>query len=109
MAFQNVSVSRTSLKPTPDEVEVSRKAGDRVAWSFEGNEGDRFVVSIAKGGCFKNSDGTYQVVIRKGSTTATIRTDGLRTTTTSKSYKYSIVRFRDGRAKAVDPRIKIRD
>lgn len=109
MGFQHVSVSRTSLRPDPDEVEVSRKGKDRIAWRFEGNEGDRFVVSIAKGGCFRNSDGTYQVVIRRGSASATIRTDGLRATTDSRSYKYSIARFRNGRVKSVDPRIKIRE
>jgi len=109
MGFEYVSVHASSLKPTPDEVTVSPKGNDRVAWNVEGREGDVFMVTIAKGGCFKNApDGIHQVRIGKGKTTGTIRTEGLRIKKAC-TLKYSIVRIRDGRVKSFDPRIKIRE
>jgi hypothetical protein len=109
MAIEQVSVHKTSLKPTPDEVTLRPGTNDRVAWSFEGREGDIFMVAIAKGGCFHNApDGLHRCVIGKGRTKAVLRTNPLRVKTKC-DLKYSIIRIRDGRVKTLDPRIKIRE
>jgi hypothetical protein len=109
MGIEHVSVSKTSLKAYPDEVTLRPKGNDRVCWSFEGREGDIFMVAIAKGGCFRNApDGLHRCVIGRGRTRAMLRTDPLRVKTRC-DLKYAIIRIRDGRVKTVDPRIKIRE
>jgi len=108
-SIEAVSVNATSLKPTPDEVTLSPGKNDRVAWTFEGREGDIFMIAIAKGGCFRNAPGgIHRCTISKGKTKAILRTEPLRVKTKC-DLKYSIIRIRDGRTKTFDPRIKIRE
>lgn len=109
MGIEHVTVSKTSLRPNPDEVILRPGKNDRIAWKFEGREGDIFMIAIAKGGCFKNApDGLHRCVIGKGKTSATLRTDPLRIKKKC-DLKYSIIRIRNGRTKSFDPQIKIRE
>jgi hypothetical protein len=109
MGIEPVSVNKTSLRPTPDEVTLRPGQNDRIAWTFEGREGDIFMIAISKGGCFKNApNGIHRCVIGKGRTKAILRSDPLRVKTKC-DLKYSIIRIRDGRTRSFDPRIKIRE